>query len=136
MRTARAFGADAVFVPRNRCAPLSPVARKAAAGAAETLPLVRVPNLARALDELRDLHVDVVGAAEDGESVSAQTLAADSGTALILGGEGGGLRRLTRDKCDRIVRIPTVPGPAGCLNVSVACGALLAEISRQRKNVL
>ena len=129
LRTARAFGAAGVFAPRSRCAPLSAAARKAAAGAAEVLPYVLVGNLARALEDLRARDVLIVGAAEDGTG-DAATLA-DRGTGgrgwcWVLGGEGGGLRRLTREKCDAVVRIPTAPGPAGCLNVSVACGVCLA----------
>ena len=128
LRTARAFGADGVFAPRNRCAPLSAAARKAAAGAAEVLPYVRAGNLARALDELRERGGFIAGAAEDG-AARIDELAARRDSDFwcwMLGGEGGGLRRLTREKCDAIGRIPTVAGPAGCLNVSVACGACLA----------
>ena len=127
LRTARAFGADGVFAPRNRCAPLSAAARKAAAGAAEVLPYVRTANLARALDELRASGGFIAGAAEDGEC-RADELSARGGLGIwcwMLGGEGGGLRRLTREKCDAVARLPTVPGSAGCLNVSVACGACL-----------
>ena len=129
LRTARAFGAAGVFAPRSRCAPLSAAARKAAAGAAEVLPYVLVGNLARALEDLRARDVLIVGAAEDGTGDAAAL--ADRGTGgrgwcWVLGGEGGGLRRLTREKCDAVVRIPTAPGPAGCLNVSVACGVCLA----------
>ena len=140
LRTARAFGADGVFAPRSRCAPLSPVARKAAAGAAEVLPYVRVGNLARALEDLRERNIFIVGAAEDGDADIHELAAAGagaggsggmvggSGWCWVLGGEGGGLRRLTREKCDAMGRIPTVSGPAGCLNVSVACGACLTAL--------
>lgn len=128
LRTARAFGAAGVFAPRSRCAPLSAVARKAAAGAAEVLPYVLVGNLARALDDLRARGVLIVGAAEDGtgEMEGLVRRGSSGGWCWVLGGEGGGLRRLTREKCDAVVRIPTVSGSAGCLNVSVACGACLA----------
>ena len=128
LRTARAFGADGVFAPRSRCAPLSPATRKAAAGAAEVLPYARAANLSRALDELRARDVFVAGAAEDGEMEVGELARRDGCEkwCWILGGEGGGLRRLTREKCDAVARIPTVAGPAGCLNVSVACGACLA----------
>ena len=134
MRTARAFGADGVFAPRSRCAPLSPVARKAAAGAAEVLPYVRVGNLARALEDLRERDVFIVGAAEDGDADIHELAAAGAdGMCWVLGGEGGGLRRLTREKCDAMGRIPTVSGPAGCLNVSVACGACLTAHAGGRR---
>ena len=148
LRTARAFGADGVFAPRSRCAPLSPVARKAAAGAAEVLPYVRVGNLARALEDLRERNIFIVGAAEDGDADIHELAAAGAGAGgsggeagreggrgwcWVLGGEGGGLRRLTREKCDAMGRIPTVSGPAGCLNVSVACGACLTAHAGRRR---
>ena len=138
LRTARAFGADGVFAPRNRCAPLSAAARKAAAGAAEVLPYVRAANLARALDELRERGCFIAGAAEDGEAeISALAKAGNAaGWCWMLGGEGGGLRRLTREKCDAVGRLPTVAGPAGCLNVSVACGACLTIYSGGGKKAL
>ena len=128
LRTARAFGVAGVFAPRSRCAPLSAVARKAGAGAAEVLPYVLVGNLARALDDLRARGVLIVGAAEDGTGGLKGLVrrGGAGGWCWVLGGEGGGLRRLTREKCDAVVRIPTVEGSAGCLNVSVACGACLA----------
>ena len=152
LRTARAFGADGVFAPRSRCAPLSPAARKAAAGAAEVLPYVRVGNLARALEDLRERNVFIVGAAEDGDADIHELAAAGAGGSRgeagcvgggvggrgwcwVLGGEGGGLRRLTREKCDAMGRIPTVSGPAGCLNVSVACGACLTAHAGGRRTL-
>ena len=117
-----------MFAPRSRCAPLSPAARKAAAGAAEVTPYFLVGNLARALEELREHHVIVVGAdaaAEEDIFQAAQRAEAKRGWCWMLGGEGDGLRRLTREKCDAAARIPTVAGSDGCLNVSVACGACL-----------
>lgn len=122
LRTADAAGAHAVVIPRDRAVGLTPAARKAAAGAAETVPLVRVVNLARCLRSLKDRGIWLVGA----EAGAPPAFAADlSGPlALVLGGEGGGLRRLTRETCDLLVSLP-MKGSVASLNVSVAAGALL-----------
>jgi 23S rRNA (guanosine2251-2'-O)-methyltransferase len=130
MRSAAAAGALAVVVPRDRAASLTPAARKAAAGAAETLPLVEVANLARALERLQDLGVWCIGLAGEAD---AQLHATDltGPLALVLGGEHEGLRQLTRKRCDALVRIP-MPGAAESLNVSVAAGIALFEALRQR----
>lgn len=122
LRTADAAGAHAVVIPRDRAVGLTPAARKAAAGAAETVPLVRVVNLARCLRSLKERGIWLVGA----EAGAPPAFAADlSGPlALVLGGEGGGLRRLTRENCDLLVSLP-MKGSVASLNVSVAAGALL-----------
>jgi 23S rRNA (guanosine2251-2'-O)-methyltransferase len=130
LRTAEAAGAQAVVIPKDRSAPVDGVARKVAAGAAEFLPVVAVTNLVRALDALKARGVWIVGT--DGEA--GQTLfAADlkRPLALILGAEGSGMRRLTRERCDFLVRIPMV-GQIESLNVSVAAGIALFEALRQR----
>jgi 23S rRNA (guanosine2251-2'-O)-methyltransferase len=129
LRTADAAGMDAVVVPKAHAAKLTPAAIKAATGAAETVPVLRAPNLARMLDWLKQAGVWVVGA----DSEAPQTLyAAKLGppVALVLGGEGRGLRRLTRDTCDELVSIPMV-GAVQSLNVSVATGIVLFELLRQ-----
>lgn len=130
LRTAEAAGCLAVVIPRDKSAPLSATARKAAVGAAERVPLVRVGNLARTLDTLAEYGLWRVGAAGEAEQVHT---AVDFcvPTALVMGAEGRGLRRLTRDRCDLLTRIPLV-GEAGSLNVSVAAGVLLFEAARQR----
>ena len=130
LRTAEVAGCLAVVTPRDKAAPLTATARKASVGAAERLPLIRVGNLARTLDTLADHGVWRVGAA--GEADQPHT-AIDFRvpTALVMGAEGRGLRRLTRQKCDQMARIP-LTGEAGSLNVSVACGVLLFEANRQR----
>jgi 23S rRNA (guanosine2251-2'-O)-methyltransferase len=129
LRTADAAGVDAVVVPRSRSAKLSGAALKAATGAAETVPLIVVPNLARALRWLRDAGVRLVGADERGERPHFDAeLAAP--VAIVLGAEGAGLRRLTREACDELVRIP-MRGTVTSLNVSVAAGILLYEMLRQ-----
>ncbi|MDT8408765.1 MAG: 23S rRNA (guanosine(2251)-2'-O)-methyltransferase RlmB [Wenzhouxiangellaceae bacterium] len=130
LRSAAAAGAHAVVVPRDRAAGLTSAARRAAAGAAETLPLVEVPNLARALERLQKLGVWCVGLAADAENSIYQT-GLTGPLALVVGGEERGLRRLTRERCDGLARIP-MPGKIESLNVSVATGIVLFEALRQR----
>jgi 23S rRNA (guanosine2251-2'-O)-methyltransferase len=129
LRTADAAGVDAVVVPKAHSAPLNAAALKAATGAAETVPVLRAPNLARSLQWLKDAGVWVVGAdAEAPKSLYATKLAPP--VAMVLGGEGRGLRRLTRDLCDELVSIPRA-GAVASLNVSVAAGVVLFELLRQ-----
>lgn len=130
LRTAEAAGVHAVVLPRDRAAAVDGVVRKVAAGAADFMPVATVTNLARMLDQLKDKGVWVVGT--DGEAP--QTLyEADLGRplALVLGAEGSGMRRLTRERCDFLVRIP-MAGQVESLNVSVAAGVALFEACRQR----
>jgi len=129
LRTADAAGVDAVVVPRDRSAKLTAAAVKTSTGAAETVPVFRAPNLARTLAWLKEAGVWVVGA--DGgapRSLYATKLAPP--VAIVLGGEGRGVRRLTRDLCDELVHIP-MHGTVESLNVSVATGILLYELLRQ-----
>jgi 23S rRNA (guanosine2251-2'-O)-methyltransferase len=130
LRTADAAGARAVILPKDRSASVDAVARKVAAGAAEFVPVVPVTNLARALGRLKQSGIWVVGT--DGEAEQ-PLYAADLNRplALVLGAEGLGLRRLTRDSCDFLVRIP-MAGQVESLNVSVAAGIALFEAGRQR----
>ncbi len=130
LRTADAAGARAVILPKDRSASVDAVARKVAAGAAEFVPVVAVTNLARALGRLKQSGIWVVGM--DGEAEQ-PLYAADLNRplALVLGAEGLGLRRLTRDSCDFLVRIP-MAGQVESLNVSVAAGIALFEAGRQR----
>jgi 23S rRNA (guanosine2251-2'-O)-methyltransferase len=130
MRTADAVGACAVVVPKDRAASLTPVARKVASGAAETVPLVRVTNLSRTLLLLREMGLTLVAADERGP---AQYHEADlSGPlGLVMGAEGRGLRRLTLERCDVLVSLP-MAGIVESLNVSVALGILAYEALRQR----
>lgn len=130
LRTADAAGAMAVVIPKDRSASVDGVVRKVAAGAAEFLPVVSVTNLARTLDDLKERDVWVVGT--DGEAP--QSLYASDlkrPLALVLGAEGAGMRRLTRERCDFLVHIPMV-GHMESLNVSVAAGVALFEARRQR----
>jgi 23S rRNA (guanosine2251-2'-O)-methyltransferase len=129
LRTADAAGVDAVVVPKAHSANLTPAARKAATGAAETVPMLRAPNLARALTWLKDAGVWVVGADAQAEQPLHEAKLAPP-IALVLGGEGRGLRRLTRDLCDELIAIP-MAGAVASLNVSVAAGIVLFELLRQ-----
>jgi 23S rRNA (guanosine2251-2'-O)-methyltransferase len=131
LRSADAAGAAAVLVPRDRSAPLTPAAAKAASGAAETVPVVAVSNLARSLRSLQEQGFWVVGLAGETE-VELFDLDLRVPTVLVLGAEGGGLRRLTREHCDHLARIP-MRGTVESLNVSVAAGIALFEALRQRR---
>jgi len=131
LRSADAAGAHAVVLPRDNSAPLTPVVRKVASGAAESIPVFRVTNLARALEAMKAAGIWLVGAAGEADR---DLYAADlkGPLALVLGAEGAGLRRLTRDTCDFLVRIP-MAGTVESLNVSVAAGICLFEAVRQRQ---
>jgi 23S rRNA (guanosine2251-2'-O)-methyltransferase len=130
LRSADAAGVGAVLLPKSRSAPLSEVARKAASGAAESLFVVAVSNLVRRLQWLKQRDVWVVGAAGDGD-LAWDAVDLTRPTVLVLGGEGKGLRDLTRKTCDQLVSIP-MRGSVSSLNVSVATGVLLFEAVRQR----
>lgn len=130
LRVADAAGVHAVVAPKDRAVGLTDVAVKTASGAAETVPYVMVTNLARTLRELKERDITVVGTAGEAASdlYTAQWPAA---TAWVLGAEGEGLRRLTRETCDQLVRIP-MHGAVESLNVSVAAGVCLFEARRRR----
>jgi 23S rRNA (guanosine2251-2'-O)-methyltransferase len=130
LRTAEAAGVHAVIVPKDRAAGLTPVARKVAAGSAERVPVITVTNLARSLERLAGLGYWITGLA--GEATDSLFDADLSGPrALVLGAEGEGLRRLTKEHCHQLVRIP-MAGKAESLNVSVAAAVCLYEAVRQR----
>jgi len=131
MRSADAAGVAAVIVPRDRAAGLTPVVRKVAAGAAESVPLVAVVNLARTLRELRDRGLWLVGTADDAPR-TLYDVDLTGPTVLVMGSEGEGMRRLTREACDELVSIP-MAGAVESLNVSVAAGVTLFEALRQRR---
>jgi 23S rRNA (guanosine2251-2'-O)-methyltransferase len=130
LRVADAAGVKAVLVPRDRSAGMTPAALKAAAGAAESVPLIEVTDLARALDAVNDAGVRTVGAAGEAEQ-SLFDLDLRGPVAWVLGAEGSGLRRLTRERCEILARIP-LQGHVESLNVSVATGICLFETVRQR----
>jgi len=130
LRTADAAGVTAVVAPRDRAVGLTPVARKVAAGAAESVPFVQVTNLARTLGRLKEAGVWVVGT--EGEAQRELHEADLKGPlAIVMGAEGSGMRRLTRESCDFTVRLP-MRGIVESLNVSVATGVVLYEVLRQR----
>ncbi len=131
LRTADAAGALAVIVPKDKAATLNATVRKVACGAAEVVPLVAVTNLARSLEKLQQRGLWVVGTAGEAEQVIyAQDLTGP--TVLVMGAEGKGMRRLTREHCDFLVRLP-MAGSVSSLNVSVATGVCLFEALRQRQ---
>jgi len=130
VRTALAAGADGIVIPERRAAPLTEAVERASAGALAHLPVARVTNLVRAMEELKEAGYWLVGLDERAEKSYTE---ADFTipTALVLGGEGKGLHELTRKRCDFLVSIPTT-GPVRSLNVSVAAGVVLFEAIRQR----
>lgn len=130
VRSAVAFGADGVVTTKDRAAPVTPVVVRASAGATEHARIARVTNLARAIDSLRDQGVEAVGLAGDGD-VPLDALGRGVPRVLVVGSEGRGLRRLVRERCDRIVRID-MAGPLASLNASVAAGIALYEAARLR----
>ncbi len=131
LRTADAAGALALIVPKDKSATLNATVRKVACGAAEVIPLVAVTNLARTLEKLQQRGLWVVGTAGEAEqSLYDQDLTGP--IVLIMGAEGRGMRRLTREHCDYLVRLP-MAGSVSSLNVSVATGVCLFEALRQRK---
>jgi 23S rRNA (guanosine2251-2'-O)-methyltransferase len=130
LRVADAMGVHAVIAPKDRAVGLNATVSKVASGAAETVPYIAVTNLARTLRELKERDVWITGMDEHaGTDLYAARL--DGARALVLGAEGEGMRRLTREHCDELVRIPMLGGVAS-LNVSVAAGICLAETRRQR----
>jgi len=131
LRTADAAGVTAVIVPKDRAAGLSATVRKVASGAAESVPLIQVTNLARTLRWLKEREIWIVGT-DDQAPHSLYESKLTGPLAIVLGAEGTGLRRLTRENCDVLVSIP-MRGVVESLNVSVAAGVLLYEALRQRQ---
>ncbi len=130
LRSAAAAGATAVIIPKDKAVQVNATVRKTSAGAADSIPVVRVTNLTRCMRDLQQLGVWIYGLAGDAPA-SLYALDMTGNIALVLGGEGGGLRRLTREHCDQLVTIP-MPGATESLNVSVATGVALFEAVRQR----
>ena len=130
LRVADGAGVHAVLAPKDHAVGLNATVAKVASGAAETVPYLMVTNLARALVELKERAVTVVGASDDAER-TIYDLDLRGPVALVLGAEGRGLRQLTRNTCDVLVRIP-MAGAVESLNVSVAAGVCLYEVVRQR----
>jgi len=131
VRAAVALGADGVVTTRNRAAPVTPAVVRASAGATEHARIARVTNLARTLGELSESGLDVVGLDAEGDTSLRELPPAEEGRVLVVGSEGRGMRRLVRERCDRLARIE-LPGPVASLNASVAAAIALWEASRDR----
>ena len=130
LRTADAAGVHAVIMPQDRAVGITPVVHKVACGAVESVPIFTVTNLARTLRQLRDAGIWIYGAS-DAADEELYGCDLQGPIALVLGSEGKGLRRLTREHCDHLLAIP-MAGQVESLNVSVAAGVLLFEARRQR----
>ncbi len=130
LRTADAAGVAMVVMPKDKSAPISETVIRVACGGAENVPLVRVTNLARAMDKLKDLGVWLVGTADEAKQ-SLYDIDLKGPIGLVMGAEGPGMRRLTGEHCDFLAKLPR-SGRVECLNVSVATGVCLFECVRQR----
>lgn len=130
LRSAAAAGVTAVVIPKDKSASVNATVRKTSAGAADRIPVVAVTNLARCLRDLQKQGVWLYGLAGEAEA-SLYSVDLRGNVGLVLGGESDGLRRLTREHCDGLVKIP-MPGEIESLNVSVATGVTLFEVVRQR----
>jgi 23S rRNA (guanosine2251-2'-O)-methyltransferase len=130
LRTADAAGVDAVIVSKNRSPALTPVIRNVASGAAETVPYIMVSNLARAIETIKQSNVWVLGTSGECDQTIYDT-EVNARLALVMGSEGKGMRRLTREACDELVSIP-MQGSVESLNISVATAVCLYEIRRQQ----
>jgi len=130
-RTAEAVGAHALVIGERRAAGVTPIVEKTAAGALAHLPVVRVTNLVRALKDLRDDHVWVVGLDADTDVSVHDAALLDEAVAIVVGSEGRGLARLTQEGCDLLVRLP-MRGQVGSLNASVAAAVAMYEVARRR----
>ena len=130
LRVANAAGANAVIAPKDRAAGINPTVSKVASGAAEATPYLMVTNLARTLEEIKEKNIWVVGADERADKTLYEADLPDA-IAWVLGAEGEGMRRLTRESCDLLVRVP-MRGEVESLNVSVAAGICLFESMRRR----
>ena len=130
LRSAAAAGATAVIIPKDKAVQINATVRKTSAGAADTIPVISATNLARCLRDLQKLGVWIYGLAGEADALL-YAIDLRGNVALVMGGEGDGLRRLTREHCDQLVKIP-MPGEFESLNVSVATGVALFEVVRQR----
>ena len=131
LRTSDAAGVTAVVIPKDKSAGITPVVHKVACGAAEVVPILKVTNLVRVLQQLKKQGIWIYGAAEQAKK-EIYDVDLRNNVAIVLGGEAKGLRRLTRENCDSIFRIP-MAGSVTSLNVSVAAGICLFESVRQRR---
>lgn len=130
LRSADAAGVDMVIAPKDNAASLNATVRKVACGAAESVPFIAVTNLARTIKSLQDAGVWIYGTAGEAEKDIYNTDLSGS-IAIVMGAEGDGMRRLTKETCDHLIKIP-MAGEVSSLNVSVATGVTLFEVVRQR----
>jgi 23S rRNA (guanosine2251-2'-O)-methyltransferase len=130
LRVADAMGVHAVVAPKDRAVGITPTVEKVASGAAETVPFIAVTNLARTMRELKEREIWLIGADQEANR-DLYAMRLDAAVAWVLGAEGEGMRRLTRESCDELARIPML-GAVESLNVSVSAGVCLAETRRQR----
>jgi 23S rRNA (guanosine2251-2'-O)-methyltransferase len=130
LRTADAAGVTLVVMPKDKSSPITDTVRRVACGGAENVPIARVTNLARAMEKLKDLGVWLVGTADEAKRYLYE-VDLKGPVGIVMGAEGEGMRRLTGEKCDHLVKIP-MGGTVECLNVSVATGVCLFEAVRQR----
>jgi len=131
LRTADAAGADAVVVAKDNSSPMTAVVQKVASGAAETMPIFRVSNLARTMERLKNYGIWMIGTSDKAKhSIYQENLS--GAVAIVMGAEGKGMRSLTEKKCDSLVSIPMAGSVVSSLNVSVASGVCLYEVVRQR----
>lgn len=133
MRTADAVGAHGIIIPKRRSVGLTPVVAKTSAGAIEYVPVCRVTNLARTIDELKQHNIWVAGADMAGQATHFKSNFS-GGIALVMGSEGKGISRLVKEKCDFLVNIP-MEGKVSSLNASVAASVIMYEIYKQRKGL-
>ena len=131
LRVADGAGAHAVIAPKDHACPLNEAAIQTASGAAESVPYIMVTNLARTIDELQERRITVIGTA-DGTEATLYDIEVPASVAWVLGAEGVGLRRLTRERCDTLVSIP-MAGQVSSQNVSVAAGVVLYETVRRTR---
>jgi len=129
-RSADAFGVNLIIAPKDKSAGITPVVSKVASGAVDTIPFVPVTNLVRVMEQLKELGLWIYGAAGEASQSLYQTDLTGS-AAIVLGSEGSGMRRLTREHCDVLINIPML-GSVSSLNISVAAGIFLFEATRQR----
>lgn len=131
LRTAEAAGVHGVVIRKARQVQVTETVKKVSTGAAETIPIARVPNIAEAIRFLQNEEIDVIGVEIDGTEVY-NSLDYKKPVALVVGSEGKGLARLVKERCSQVVRIP-MQGKTGSLNASVATGIVLFEVIRQRR---
>lgn len=130
LRSCDGAGVDAVIIPKDKSVSVTPAVVAVSCGAAQTVPIVKVTNLARTLEQLKDNNVWLVGTSDNAQQSIYETDLKGS-IGIVMGAEGKGMRRLTEETCDFLVKIP-MQGSVECLNVSVATGVCLYEALRQR----